>query len=237
MIGKFTWLLLDLDNTLLDFDVSSKTALCETFTAFGISNHEEALQVYKRINRECWKSFEVGEIDVATLKRTRFDRFVSDLGVNASGDRINRFYLNLLSQQIHQVDGATELLDWASEHFNLALATNGFAEVQHPRIRLAGFRSYFDHLVISEEIGAQKPDQAFFEAAFEQMGRPDKTEVLMVGDSLYSDVLGANNYGLSSCWFDKNQQGNSTEIKPDHTIKRLTDIRQVLRQSTSGSVP
>ena len=228
MVSKVRWLLLDLDNTLLDFDASSDAALRQTFIYFGISNILGALQTYHRINADCWKSFEKGEIDVATLKKRRFDQFVEEAAVSEDGDIVNHHYLTLLAQQRHEIEGASDFLTWAARRFHLALATNGFAQVQRPRIRASGFDRHFKHLFISEEVGHQKPKAAFFETAFDRLGQPNKDAVMMVGDSLHSDIQGANNYGMLSCWFDRKGTEKETDIVADFRVRHFADLKTLL---------
>ncbi len=223
-----TWLMVDLDNTLLDFDTSSAAALQHTFTRFGIKDMAHATETYHRINRECWRDHENGLIDVPTLKKRRFAEFVEAMQLPFSGEEINRHYLGTLSQQRHEVPGARSFLNWAVKHYQLVLATNGFAEVQHPRIRQSGLGKYFSHQVISEEIGAQKPHAAFFENAFLRMGNPAKREVLMIGDNLYSDIKGAQDYGIKACWLNRNNKKFDEEAaRPDYTVHTLQEINRL----------
>ncbi|MDH3652392.1 MAG: YjjG family noncanonical pyrimidine nucleotidase [Saprospiraceae bacterium] len=223
-MSKVTWLLVDLDNTLLDFDQSSHVALTQTFIHFGLSDLETALNTYHRINRQCWMAFESGEIDLPTLKKRRFQLFGEIMRIDAPSEVMNRHYLQHLSQQVHEIEGARNFLQWASPQFRLVLATNGLAEVQNPRIKQSQIAAYFKGIVISEEIGVQKPHAAFYDHAFELMDRPSKGEVMMIGDSLSSDIRGGNDYGILTCWFDRSQKGDESLIKPHFTVNHLDQI-------------
>ena len=221
------WLLVDLDNTLLDFDKSSSTALKATFDHFNLEDPQTAMQIYNRINHQCWDAFEEGDLDIPQLKQLRFDLFVSEMKLDLSGKVVNRFYLDLLAQQVHEIEGARSFLDWSSERFNLVLATNGFAEIQYPRLDISGLKKYFQAVVVSEEIGVQKPHRAFYDHAFELMKHPAKNEVMMIGDSLSSDIRGGLDYDILTCWFDQKNRGPSVGISPHFVVDHLNKIRAI----------
>ena len=108
------------------------------------------------------------------------------------------------------------------------LATNGFAEVQRPRLRKSGLDLYFDHIAISEEIGWQKPHAPFFDHVFERMQHPHRSEVLMVGDSLSSDIAGGYSYGIHTCWYNPDGSAHGHQIRPDLSIKHLHELKTLL---------
>lgn len=218
------WILFDLDNTLLDFDTGAEHALHTTLRHHGFENGPELAASYHQINHHCWKRFEQGEIDIPTLKKLRFTMFVEENDLHVDPDKINRHYLDLLSRQIGEIAGARQLLDETRQKFKLALVTNGFAEVQRPRIDRSGLQRYFEHIVISEEIGANKPATAFFDHTFDLLGQPDHQEVMIIGDSLSSDIKGGSDYGIKTCWFNPKKLENDGELKPDHTVNALHHI-------------
>lgn len=219
------WLILDLDNTLLDFDRAARRSLISAFRRFGITPDEEHINAYRQINHRCWRAFEAGEIDVDTLKDLRFRLLVENLGVSISPDQINSFYLTTLSKQIDPMPGSHNFLKWANKNFSLVLATNGFKEVQRPRIAASGISGYFQHIIISEEIGYNKPDSGFFDHTFTQMGGPARKEVMIVGDNLGSDIKGGADYGILTCWFNRDQISIPQEAPtPDFSIHRLADL-------------
>jgi FMN phosphatase YigB (HAD superfamily) len=102
--------------------------------------------------------------------------------------------------------------------------TNGFADVQHARIRRLGLEGVFDHVIISEEVGVAKPDPGVFDIAFERMGNPDKARVLMVGDSLSSDIVGGFHYGIDTCWFNPDGLANLTGNIPTYEIRHIHEL-------------
>lgn len=218
------WLLFDLDNTLLDFDRGAEQSLLETFTEYRFSELDQLVKSYYEVNHRCWHRYENGEIDIPMLKRLRFQIFVEENDLEVDHAELNRKYLGRLSQQISEMEGARNLLNQSHQRFQLALVTNGFAEVQHPRIDRSGLRNYFKHIVISEEIGSNKPAITFFEHTFQLLKKPKKEEVMIIGDSLSSDIKGGNDYGIRTCWYNPKKQENTSDVKPDHTVQSLNDI-------------
>jgi 2-haloacid dehalogenase len=218
------WLLFDLDNTLLDFDAGARKSLEETLVEFGYGGKPDLIESYHQINQQCWQKFERGDIDIPTLKRLRFEFFVRENKFDLNPADLNRAYLDRLSQQTVEISGARQLLENTRNTFRLALVTNGFAEVQRPRIRRSGLHRYFEHIVISEEIGSNKPATAFFDHTFTLMGRPDPEEVMIIGDSLSSDIKGGLDYGIRTCWFNRDARPNDSSVIPHHTVHSLEHI-------------
>jgi putative hydrolase of the HAD superfamily len=123
------------------------------------------------------------------------------------------------------IDGAEEVLVKLRPDFGLAIITNGLKDVQRPRFARSSIGKYFDVLIISEEVGAAKPDPAIFDFAFELIGQPSRTEVLIIGDSLTSDMAGGAGYGIDTCWF------NPTHLESDPNLNvnyEISDLRQLL---------
>ena len=223
-----SWLLIDLDNTLLDFDKSARHCLAQAFKDYKIENIDTATRLYKTINIKCWRAFEQGYIDVQTLKAWRFQLFVHAIRLPIKADELNKHYLHLLSNQIDEIPGAFPFLERAKSNYEMVLVTNGFEEVQKPRIETSGLYRHFRHIVISETIGHAKPDTAFFDHVFELMGHPPREEVLIIGDNLYSDIQGGKNYGIKTCWYNYHMTPNPTDITPDFEIKAFTNLTTLI---------
>jgi len=221
-------LLFDLDNTLLDFDAGASYSLKKTLTEFGLPLDAGLINSYYTINKDCWSRFEQGLIDTPTLRRERFSLFVSANGLLVDAAEMNRYYLDTLSNQALEIHGARPLLESSFERYQLVLATNGFAEIQYPRIKLSRFESFFTHKVISEEIGHSKPSPHFFAHAMDLMGSPSPDTVMIIGDSLSSDIKGGLGAGIMTCWFNPKKIKNETGIEPHFTATSLDQILQLL---------
>ncbi len=110
----------------------------------------------------------------------------------------------------------------------MGIITNGFTSLQQIRLERTGLREHFDLLIISEEVGVAKPDARIFDYALEKAGNPDRSRVLMVGDTAASDILGGMNAGLSTCWLNAHQQVLPEQIKPTWTVTSLAELEQLL---------
>ena len=226
----YRWILFDADNTLFDFDRSEKYALEQAFSDYNIPISDERVAIYHEVNKECWKAFEEGEMDQNTLRSRRFELFLKRVGVNGDSKEMGTSYLRYLANTDFMVDGARDLLDQLLGRFKMAIVTNGLQDVQRPRVRKTKTGHYFEKIIVSEEIGASKPGEAFFEHTFEQIGQPTKTEAIIVGDNLNSDIRGGNNFGIDTCWFNPGRQRNESDVIPKYEISALRHLTSIIEE-------
>lgn len=223
---KYEWLLFDLDNTLLDFNVSEHYALTKVLQSVDITFNESVLKVYEKINRQCWDDFEAGKLPQAAINETRFSQFLAALNLpNKNATQLGDYYLEQLSEKSIFMDGGKELLEEQANKYHLGIITNGLKQVQRPKLIKSQLVDYFKVIVVSDEIGISKPQSAIFEHAFEKMNFPAKEKVLMIGDSLSSDIQGGINYGIDTCWYNFKEQENQSNIKPTYTINHLAELK------------
>jgi 2-haloacid dehalogenase len=200
---SYSWVMFDADNTLFDFDLAEQQALVAAFERLAIPFKAEYGQLYHRINAEIWSEFEQGRISSADLRVERFARLFGAAGVQTDAQIFSRVYLVFLAQGAQLIAGAQEMVQTLLRGgLRLALATNGLSDVQRPRLAASPLAGCFEAVVVSEEVGSPKPEAGFFEAAFTMMGSPERTSVLLVGDSLSSDIQGGNAFGLDTCWYN-----------------------------------
>ena len=211
-------ILFDLDDTLLDFTRAEAEALRQALTEADVPFGEAVLQRYHVINAAQWELLEEGRLTRDQVLVRRFDLLFEELDVNRPAGEICRRYEEYLKQGRWFVPGARELLAALSPRYDLYLASNGSAAVQHSRLDLAGIRPFFRDLFISEEIGFDKPSRAFFDACFARIPNFSKDEALMVGDSLTSDIRGGRDAGLRTCWFDPLGKPRREDIVPDFRV-------------------
>lgn len=229
-MAHYHCLLLDVDNTLLDFSASEHKALLETLEYFGLPRSAETVAQYQAINTQLWAALERGEIKKDKLVIERFARFLRAVGAQGDPAAINRYYLDHLAQHADVVPGAREVLNELGEVATLAAASNGVERVQVSRLEASGIRPYLDEVFISEKMGATKPTRRFFELALRALGIENRAKVLMVGDSLKADVQGAAQAGIASCWYNPDGQENTTNIRPTHTISRLEELYDIVME-------
>ncbi len=223
---RYTSIFLDLDNTIFDFGASEKTAIKTVLAEFSLPCDDAAAKLYSEINDSYWKRFERGEIPREAIFEGRFHTLLSTLGKDGDVAAISKNYFKYLSEGHDLVDFAEELLIYLKEKgYRIYITTNGFAFTQNNRIALSGMGKYFDKVFISEEIGAQKPEKAYFDYCAEHIDEKDRSKILVVGDSQSSDILGGINAGLDTCWFNpKRLKGKQTPKYEIGNLKELLDI-------------
>ena len=227
---KYPIILLDADDTLLDFGTTEAAALSDTLQAFHLPNTPEIRAVYSRINVEHWKLLEQGKLTRAELKLSRFRQFLESIGADAAIDpaAVNAFYMERLGGYAIELPGAADLCRKLAEHHRLYIVTNGSACVQHRRMAATALLPYIEKVYISEEIGAQKPSKTYFDAVFADLGNPPLDEIIILGDSQTSDMLGGKQAGITTCWF--NPAGKEATGEWDFTIRSLEEFLSIVEE-------
>ena len=219
---------LDLDDTILNFTAGEAKALTQALRESGIEPTEAVLDRYHLINIAHWELLEEGRLTREEVLVQRFEQLFRELGISHSGTAVNDRYEHLLSLQHDFIPGAEQLLKDMAPRYDLYLASNGAAAVQHPRLDASGIRPYFKGIFISEEVGADKPSKAFFDACFAAIPGFRPEDAVMVGDSLTSDIRGGRNAGLRTVWFNPHGKEPRADIRPDCTIHALSELPSLL---------
>ena len=225
---KYNWLFFDLDNTILDFGASSKEAFFTIFDSTDYVPSLEDYQVYNTINHQVWVNLEKGLLTLEELKTRRWQLFFKEKGIDLDPAVTNQAYFDYIKENPAFVSGAIGLIEGLAKSYDLCLVTNGLAEVQYPRLRLSGLDKLFPHIIVSEEIGVAKPKAAFFDHVMKVVGHPMKEEILMIGDTLTSDIRGGIDYGLDTCWYNYYGQENTTQYRPTYAIKSIKELLGIL---------
>ena len=224
-MAKYYCILFDADNTLLNFDAAENKALTETLVNYGIEPDAETVQTYRTINEELWRQLEKGQIRREKLFSERFSRFLKAIDAAGDGVEMNRFYLEQLST--HPVLMSPEVLDVLrelSEVATLAIVSNGAQMVQTRRLAESGVMNFMEDVFISEKMGCEKPNARIFDAALRALGVENREHVLVVGDSLTSDIQGGVNAGLDTCWFNPGHAENPGKVTPTYEIASLEEL-------------
>jgi 2-haloacid dehalogenase len=229
MLMKYRWLLFDADGTLFDYDRAEAAALERTFGQAGLDFDPAYTALYRRINAEIWREFEQGTITPQRLRTRRFELLFAAAGITSGVQEFSARYLRNLAEETHLVDGAKEIVKELYGRAGLVLVTNGLTDVQRSRLARSTIGHYFADVVISEEIGAAKPDRRFFDIAFRRMGNPLKSDVLIVGDSLTSDIKGGSDYGIDTCWFNPRRIPRPLGVEIRYEIDDLKDLWAVVQ--------
>ncbi len=206
-VEKYSWLIFDADNTLFDYNKAEKIALLKTLDDFEIPyQHDSIIGIYHIINHRLWKQLETGEIkSQEEIKYTRTQQLFKILKVDRNITLFAEDYLFNLSQNGQLLDNALSVIETLAQNHQLLLMTNGMTMVQKPRFAASPLSHHFKHIIISEEIKHSKPSKEIFDHAFRLMKQPEKNHVLMIGDSLGSDIQGGSNYGIDTVWYNPNK--------------------------------
>ena len=225
---RYPYLLFDADHTLYDFDRAQDHALERTLLDLHGDFEPEHAEVYDEVNRRLWLTFERGEIAQQEIKLRRFEHFVERLGLPLDPGELNARYLQRLSEGQFLLDGALELVAELAGKRTLLIVTNGLREVQRPRFTASPIAEYLAGIVVSDEIGIAKPNPGIFDVALEALGGPAKEGVLMIGDSLSSDMRGGIDYGIDTCWFNPEGKENGLRLPITYEVRDYDALVRLL---------
>ncbi len=226
---KYKWLLFDADGTLFDYDLAEKIALKKSIEEIGLQYDDSVLRVYRKFNGDLWVQFENGKIKPDELKVKRFSLLLNHYNFNYDNHRLSLIYVDHLADCSILIDGTENVIKQLSGKYKLLLITNGLKSVQRKRFNNSSIKNYFQDIIISEEIGVAKPDPKMLEYAATKMNSTNKNEMLLVGDSLTSDIKAGNNFGIDTCWFNPEGKKNESGFKITYEIKSLDKLLDILK--------
>lgn len=226
---KYNLFLFDLDDTLLDFKASEKLSFTKTVEHFDIDNSSDHFfDRYKIENEYLWQELERGKITKDFLKVERFKKTLSAFNLkHIAPEEMANYYLCQLPNHVVLIDGAVDLLKSLKPHGEIGIITNGIKHIQDERIKHSDLKDYIDFVAVSEVCGFAKPDVRFFEYASKMAKNFSKEKTIIIGDRLDADVLGAINFGIDSCWFNRHKvERNSSQ--PTYEVHTLPEIKNIL---------
>lgn len=242
---QYKAVLIDWDDTIGDFIGAAKLALQEMYDKYHLSNyfesHEEFISLYKPHNIELWDKY--GK-DLVTKAFLRIDRFLwpllhgSKVGkrqeakgerqeLTALAEQMSEDFLHLTTAHFSLLEGAEALVRYLAEKYPLTVVTNGFVEVQYEKFDRSGLRDCFAHIVLSEEVGCQKPNPRIYEEAL-RMNGVSAEEAVMIGDSWNSDIQGAINAGIDQIWIRKSQDPLPNGQSATYIVQSLSKVMEIL---------
>ena len=231
----FRNIFIDLDDTIWDFTANSHIALHVMYSDLEMArifpDYEAFSTAYYAKNSELWRLYHHGEIDKDFLIIERYAHLLREVGYpdenNRLASKMNEYYLDVLAQQTRLVPHAIELLDdLRAKGYNLYIISNGFIEVQQRKLESAGIAQYFKRIVLSDEIGVNKPDRRLFDYAL-QVANCRAEETLIIGDNYDADILGGMHAGWGQIYFDRNHRGHTAE-EPQYTVHTLREVMDIL---------
>ena len=236
---------IDWDDTIGDFIGAAKLALQEMYDKYHLCDYfaslDEFVSLYKPHNLELWDKY--GK-DLVTKEYLSFDRFFFPLmhgsrvgeRLKAKGERqevaalaeqLSEDFLNMTTARFSLLEGAEELVRYLAKKYPLTVVTNGFVEVQYEKFDKSGLRDCFAHIVLSEEVGCQKPNPRIFEEALRMNGLAAE-DVVMIGDSWNSDIQGAINAGIDQIWIRKSKDPLPEGQSATYLVQSLSEVMEIL---------
>lgn len=231
MKQRYDVILFDADRTLFDFDQSQRLALGEVYRANGIPETEENIQTYVRLNDRLWARFDKGEISLEELEYIRFRDFAEALGLrNLDANQLNQQYIEALGRNSILLPGAEELCAALAPYCQQYIVTNGIKEAQEGRLERSPIRQYIKKMYISGVMGVRKPERAYFELVYHDLGMtPERwRRTVIVGDGLSSDILGGVNGNLDTIWYNPKHKPNDTHIRPTWEADSFDAVKAVI---------
>lgn len=229
---------IDIDNTLLDFDAYVRQTMREGFEKFGLGAYDEGMfSTFLKINNQLWGQIEQGQITMDELMQVRWNRIFAALGIRFDGVRFEDYFRDCLFESAIPVEYAPELLAYLQKKYILCAASNGPYAQQINRLERGGMLGCFSGLFISSRVGAAKPSPVFFNRCLKELnaflaerGEAEilPSEIMMLGDSLSSDMAGAIGMGMKTCYFDRSRSGDTRGMHIDHVVFSLREVQEFL---------
>lgn len=229
---KYTCVFIDLDDTLWDFRTNAYLSLQDMYAKYELKRYfgsfEHFFRLYTFRNKQLWERYNRNEITKEYLHKERFLYPFRQVHANTTEDfseKIGHDFLMTTTTKPHLIPFAKELLEYLQPKYRLSLVSNGFSEVQHRKISNSHLDHFFDHIILSEDVGCQKPDKRFFDFVLQQNNVP-ADEAIMIGDNPETDIAGARNSGIDQILYHPNTL--KTEIQATFTVKSLEEITKIL---------
>ena len=218
-------LLIDFDDTLVDFDDAEAYAFYEMTQQFQIKTNQNDLHTFKKINQAHWDAFQKNELTKDEVLSKRFEAYFHLHQMKIDGKLADQIFRDeLANAPIKHFDQTIETLKQLKEHHDLYIVTNGVLETQERRIEKTKIGHWFKDIFVSEQTGYQKPMPEFFDYVFNKIGEDKRGYAMIIGDSMSSDILGGKNANIETCWFNPRNKINDTEIKPDYVVNSLKEV-------------
>ena len=216
---RYKRILMDIDDTIFDFQPGNRNAVNQLMEELGLAS-PTIYDEYEAINSTCWRALERGEMTQEVLHVERFRRFLATKNRPDDPAQVADRFAELLGQQAIPLPNALETLRAIAAEREVILLTNGITVIQKRRLACSGIGAWVHGVVISQEVGASKPDPRIFEIALDGL-KPE--EALMIGDGIHSDVLGANRAGADMCWFNPKGKALPEGMHAEYEVQDIRD--------------
>ena len=221
---NYSVLFWDIDDTLLDFQKGEQCAFEAACSTLHIPYSDSFYNDYHEINEKHWKLLELGKTTREILLVERFKDLFELYHIDCDPALMEDTYRSYLDHQHQFMPYAFDVLQQLQD-MRMCIVTNGRTNTQKKRYHDANLDDFMENLYISEQMGLSKPNPEFLYKVMEDMNLTDSSEILLIGDSLSSDILGGNNAGIDTVWYNPHHKDNNTTAIPTYEID---DLRQLV---------
>ena len=218
--------LIDIDDTIFDFEKCSKNSFLKTLEKFNLKFKEEDFSYFNKVNDILWTKQKLGEINIKEVFIKRDYLMGKYFNLDIEKGLFNDLFVNFLYDEIEMVDGIEDLLEYLSDKYKIFAASNGIYKMQENRLKKSNLDKYFDKIFVSDKIGFEKPDKKFFQKIMD-LTKFSNDDLIMIGDSIKSDIIGAKNSKIKSIYFNKDGKKISDE-NFTYQVKNLSEIKKIL---------
>lgn len=222
---KYKYVLIDLDDTLLDFKRAELYAFNQLLNYFKINSSINYFELYKQVNQKLWADFELGLVAKEKLAIQRFEQTFKDLRLDY--ELMNEIFLAFIAEASFPIEGAYDLLSHLKSRYKVYIISNGIKNLQLQRLNHSRIMEFVDGYVFSEETIKPKPDKSYFDYFLKKYNlKFIPEEFIIIGDSETSDLQAAINLEVDSIWYNPNLR--KTSLKYSHEVKELTKIKEII---------
>lgn len=218
--------LIDIDDTIFDFEKCSKNAFKKTLKKLDLSYKEKDFLYFNKVNDILWSKQKFGEINIEEVFTHRSNMMSKYFELDIEKEIFNDLFVEFLYDEIEMVDGIEDLLSYLSNKYQIYAASNGVYEMQINRIKKSNLSKYFKDIFVSDKIGYEKPDERFFKKIMD-ITKYSNDDLIMIGDSIKSDIIGARNSKIKSIYFNKENKKKSDK-NFTYQVKKLSEIKKIL---------
>lgn len=218
--------LIDIDDTIFDFEKCSKNAFKKTLKKLDLFYEEKDFSYFNKVNDILWTKQKLGELNINQVFIERSNMMSKYFGLDIEKEIFNNLFVEFLYDEIEIVDEIEDLLSYLSNKYQIFAASNGVYDMQVNRLKKSNLDKYFDEIFVSDKIGFEKPDKRFFQKIMDITKYSNK-DLIMIGDSIKSDIIGAKNSNIKSIYFNKENKKNSDK-NFTYQVKNLSEIKKIL---------
>jgi putative hydrolase of the HAD superfamily len=221
-----TKLFFDLDHTLWDYETNARATLLDMYSTFELdrffNDETHFIQTFKQQNEQLWHRYNVGEIDKFEIRNHRFGYImnaVKNSDLNLAQELSNQFIIECPRKKA-LMPNARQVLDKLAKDFELGIITNGFDDTQNIKLKYSEINHYFKWVVTSESSGHRKPAKGIFDFTLDYSGGVIE-DIVIIGDNLQTDILGADNAGWKSVWYNPQEESTAPSQLQVHDLIEL----------------